>query len=51
MTTSAIWKGKIAAVVDDLRTDLDQLFLKAGQLGRRQRAQEVTEIVARGVKL
>jgi hypothetical protein len=39
-------EGKIAAVVDDLRTDLDQLFLKAGQrpvldrLGHRESAQE-----------
>ena len=44
-------------MVDDLRTDLDQLFLEAGQrpvldrLGRRQRAQEVAEVIGQGVKL
>ena len=50
-------EGDIAAVADDLRADLDQLFLQARQrpvfdrLGRRQRAQEVAEIVGEGMKL
>jgi hypothetical protein len=50
-------EGDIAAVADDLRSDLDQLFLEARQrpilnrLGRRQRAQEVTEIVGKRMKL
>jgi hypothetical protein len=40
-------------VADDLSADLDQLFLEARQrpvldrLGRRQRAQEIAEIVGR----
>jgi hypothetical protein len=44
-------------VADNLRADLDQLFLEAGQrpvldrLGCRQRAQEVAEIVGESVKL
>jgi hypothetical protein len=47
----------IAAVADNLRADLDQLFLEARQrpifdrLGRRQRSQEVAEIVGEGMKL
>jgi hypothetical protein len=42
-------EGDVAAVADDLRADLDQLFLQARQrpvldrLGRRQRAQEIAE--------
>ena len=50
-------EGDIAAVADDLRADLDQLLLQAGQrpvldrLGRRQGAQEVAEIVGERVKL
>ena len=50
-------EGDIAAMADDLRTDLDQLLLQARQrpifdrLGRRQRAQEVAEIVSERVKL
>jgi hypothetical protein len=50
-------EGDIAAVAHDLRADLDQLFLQARQrpildrLGRRERAQEVAEIVCKGVKL
>ena len=50
-------EGDIAAVADDLRADLDQLLLQAGQrpvldrLGRRQRAQEVAEIVGERMKL
>ena len=41
----------------DLRANLDQLFLQTGErpifdrLGRRQRAQEVTEIIGERVKL
>ena len=44
-------------MADDLRADLDQLFLEARQrpvfdrLGSRQRAQEVAEIVGERVKL
>jgi len=44
-------------VADDLRADLDQLLLQAGErpafdrLGRRQRAQEIAEIVGERVKL
>ena len=47
----------VAAVVDDLRADLDQLLLQARQrpvldrLGCRQRAQEVAEIVGERMKL
>ena len=47
----------VAAVADDLRADLDQLFLQARQrpvldrLGRRQRAQKIPEIVGEGMKL
>jgi hypothetical protein len=50
-------EGDIAAVADDLRADLDQLLFQAGQrpvldrLGRRQRAQEVADIVGERVKL
>ena len=50
-------EGDIAAVADDLRADLDQLLLQARQrpvldrLGRRQRAQEVAEIVGERMKL
>src|SRR5580704_14672594 len=50
-------EGDIAAVADDLRADLDQLLLQAGQgpvldwLGYRQRAQEVAEVIGQGVKL
>ena len=50
-------EGDIAAVADDPRADLDQLLSQAGQrpvldrLGRRQRAQEVAEIVGERVKL
>ena len=57
MATSAIWKSDVAAVADDLRADLDQLLFQAGQrpvldrLGRRQRAQEVADIVGERVKL
>jgi hypothetical protein len=42
-------EGDVAPVADDLRTDLDQLFLQARQrprfdrLGRGERAQEVAE--------
>jgi hypothetical protein len=44
-------EGDVAAVADDLAADLDQLLLQAGQrpgldrFGRRQRAQEIAEIV------
>ena len=44
-------EGDVAAVTHDLRADLDQLLLQArqrpalDQFRRRQRAQEVTEIV------
>jgi hypothetical protein len=44
-------KRDIAAMADDLRADLDQLFLQARQrplldrLRRRQRAQKIAEIV------
>src|SRR5256884_5220907 len=47
----------IAAVADDLRADLDQLFLQTRQrpildrLRRRQRAQEIAEIVGERMKL
>src|SRR6266404_2600671 len=50
-------EGDIATVVNDLRADLDKLLLQAGQgpvldwLGRRQRAQEVAEIVGQRVEL
>ena len=50
-------EGGIAAVADDLRTDLDQLLFQAGQrpvldrLGRCQRAQEIAESVGERVKL
>ena len=50
-------EGKMAPVADDLRADLDQLLLQAGQrpvfdrLGRRQRAQEVAEVIGQGMKL
>ena len=50
-------EGDIAAVADDLRADLDQLLLQARQrpvldrLGRRQRAQEIAEIVGERMKL
>ena len=50
-------EGDIAAVADDLRPDLDQLLLQAGQrpvldrLGRRQRTKEIAEIVGERVKL
>ncbi len=44
-------------MADDLRTDLDQLLLQARQrpvfdrLGRRERAQEIAEIVGQRMKL
>src|SRR5258705_12355515 len=47
----------IAAVADDLRADLDQLFLQTRQrpvhdrLRRRQRAQEIAEVVGERMKL
>src|ERR1700731_2459766 len=47
----------VATRADDLRADLDQLLLQAGQrpildrLRRRQRAQEIAEIVGQRVKL
>ena len=50
MATSAVWKAT-------LRADLDQLLLRARQrpvldrLGRRQRAQEIAEIVGERMKL
>jgi hypothetical protein len=50
-------EGDIAPVVDDLRADLDQLLLETCQrpvrdrLRRRQRAQEVAEIVGERMKL
>ena len=50
-------EGDITAVAHDLRADLDQLFLQARQrpvfdrFGRRQRAQEVAEILGERVKL
>src|SRR3977135_404343 len=50
-------EGDIAAVADDLGADLDQLLLQACQrpflngLRRRQRAQEVAEIVGECMKL
>ena len=64
MSANRLWngdlghlEGDIAAVADDLRADLDQLLLQARQrpifdrLRRRQRAQEVAEIVGERVKL
>ncbi len=50
-------EGNIAAVAYELGADLDQLLLQAGQrpvldrLGRRQRAQDVAEVVGQRVKL
>jgi hypothetical protein len=49
MATSAVWKAT-------LRADLDQLLLRArrrvlDRLGRRQRAQEIAEIVGERMKL
>jgi hypothetical protein len=50
-------EGDIAAVAHHLRADLDQLLLQARQrpaldrLGRRQRAQEIAEIVGERMKL
>jgi hypothetical protein len=50
-------EGNIASVADHLRTDLDQLLLQTRQrpvfdrLGRRQRAQEIAEIVGQRMKL
>ena len=50
-------EGDVAAVANDLRADLDQLFAQAGQrprlrgLRHRQGAQEVAEIVGQGMKL
>jgi hypothetical protein len=50
-------EGDIASMADDLRADLNQLFLQARQrpvldrLRRRQRPQEVAEIVGQGMKL
>ena len=50
-------KRDIAAMADDLRADLDQLFLQARQrplldrLWRRQRAQKIAEIVGQRMKL
>ena len=50
-------KRDIAAMADDLRADLDQLFLQARQrplldrLRRRQRAQKIAEIVGQRMKL
>src|SRR5215510_39118 len=57
MATSAIWKITLAAVAHYLRADLDQLVLQTRQrpvldrLRRRQRAQEIAEIVGEGMKL
>src|SRR6516164_1430075 len=45
-------EGDMATVAHDLRTNLDQLLLQARQrpvldwLGRRQRAQEISEVVS-----
>src|SRR5580704_7364424 len=50
-------KRDVTTVAHDLRADLDQLFLQARQrpildrLRRRQRAQEVAEIVGQAMKL
>ena len=50
-------EDEIATVADDLRASLDQLLLQARQrpildrLGRRQRAQEIAEIVGERMKL
>jgi hypothetical protein len=50
-------KRDISPVANDLRADLDQLFLQARQrpildrLRRRQRAQKITEIVGQRMKL
>ena len=50
-------ESNIAAVVDDLRTDLDQLFLEAGQRPRlccfrhRQRPHEVPEVIGQRMEL
>ena len=50
-------ESDIAPMADDLRADLNQLFLQARQrpildrFGRRQRAQEVAEIVGECIKL
>ncbi len=50
-------ESDIAAAADDLRADLDRLFLQARQrpvpdrFGRRQRAQEIAEIVGQRMKL
>ena len=50
-------EDEIATVADDLRADLDQLLLQARQrpvldrFGRRQRAQEIAEIVSQRMKL
>src|SRR5262245_15949420 len=57
MATSAIWKINIAAVAHHLRADLDQLVLQTRQrpvldrLRRRQRAQEIAEVVGERMKL
>src|SRR6516164_2162257 len=45
-------KGNVAAMADDLRTDLDQLLAQTGQrpplrrLGHRQRPHEVAEVIS-----
>jgi len=50
-------EGDIAAMADDLGTNLDQLLLEAGQrpvldrLGCRQGAQEIAEVVGERMKL
>jgi hypothetical protein len=50
-------ESDVAAVAHHLRADLDQFLLQARQrpvfdrLGRRQRAQEIAEIVGQRMKL
>jgi hypothetical protein len=50
-------EGDIAAVAHHIRADLDQLVLEGGQrpithrFRRRQRAQEIAEVVGEGMKL
>ena len=57
MATSAIWKAIERPWLTNLRADLDRLFLQARQrpvfdrLRRRQRAQEIAEIVGERMKL
>src|SRR6476620_8206317 len=54
--TAAIW-NVIAAMADDLRTDLDQLLAQAGQrprlrrFGHRQRPHEIAQVVGEGMEL